>query len=168
MRSIKSRGGLTRGHGFKENVRHLWVNSINYTAAVHEAMTALSGIQFGTSEQHLEMGATRRSRDYDDCNTFLSWFESHNPFNMDTNDLHSLLTGVVSVKGIENVNCEDAEAISARIHKMLDNANLAEAKIKKKDQLSSLDSQTKMVKVSEKNSVCMNPTLLFTRLAAIA
>ena len=87
---------------------------------------------------------------------------------MDTNDLHSLLTGVVSVKGIDNVNCEDAEAIGARIHKMLDNVNLAEAKIKKKDQLSSLDSLTKMVKVSEKNSVCVNPTVLFTRLAAIA
>ena len=168
MRSIKSRGVLTRGRGFKENVRHLWVNSINYTAALHEAVTALSDIRFGTSEQHLEMGATRPSRYYDDCNTFLSCFESRNPFNMDTNDLHSLSTGVVSVKGIDNVNCEDAEAIGARIHKMLDNVNLAEAKIKKKDQLSSLDSLTKMVKVSEKKSVCVNPTVLFTRLAAIA
>ena len=95
------------------------------------------------------MGATRRLRDYHDCNTFLSWFQSQNPFNMDTNDLHSLSTGVVSVKGIDNVNCEDTEAIGARIHKMLDNVNLAEAKINKKDQLSSLDSLTKMLKVSE-------------------
>ena len=34
MRSLKSRGGLTRGRGFEENVRHLWVSSIIYTAAV--------------------------------------------------------------------------------------------------------------------------------------
>ena len=53
MRSLKIRGGLTRGHGFEENVRHLWVSSINYTAAVHEAVTSLSGIKVETSEQHL-------------------------------------------------------------------------------------------------------------------
>ena len=168
MRSIKSTGGLTRGRGFQENVRHLWVNSISYTAAVHEAMTSLSGVQVGTSEQHLEMGTTRRLQDYDDCITFLTWFESRNPFNMESNDLHSLSTGVVSVKGVDKVNCEDAEAIGALIHGMLDNVNLTKAKIKKKDQLSSLDSLTKMVRVGEQSSVCVNPTVLFTRLTAIA
>ena len=42
MRSIKSRGGLTRGRGMSENVRHLWVLSLNTVTSVHQAMTQLS------------------------------------------------------------------------------------------------------------------------------
>ena len=60
MQSLKRRGGITRGRGFEENVLHLWVSSINYTAAFHEAMTSVSGIKVGTSEQHLGMGFKRR------------------------------------------------------------------------------------------------------------
>ena len=43
MRSRKCTGGLTRGRGFEENVRNLWVMSISYSAAVHESMIKLSG-----------------------------------------------------------------------------------------------------------------------------
>ena len=39
MRSLKSRGGLTRGRGFTDSVRNVWVLSANYTAAVHESMS---------------------------------------------------------------------------------------------------------------------------------
>ena len=66
------------------------------------------------------------------------------------------------------MNCEEAEAIGAQIHKTLDNVNLTDAKIKEKDQLCSLDILTKSVQVSEKSQVYVSPTVLFTRLAAIA
>ena len=66
------------------------------------------------------------------------------------------------------MNCEEAEAIGAQIHKTLDNVNLTDAKIKKKDQLCSLYILTKSVQVSEKSQVYVSPTVLFTRLAAIA
>ena len=66
------------------------------------------------------------------------------------------------------MNCEEVEAIGAQIHKTLDNVNLTDAKIKKKDQLCSLDILTKSVQVSEKSQVYVSPTVLFTRLAAIA
>ena len=39
MRSIKSRGGLTRGCGMNESVRHLWMLSLNHVASIHQAMT---------------------------------------------------------------------------------------------------------------------------------
>ena len=41
MRSIKSRGGLTRGRGVTESVRTMWVNTAHRCSHVHEAMTEL-------------------------------------------------------------------------------------------------------------------------------
>lgn len=63
MRSVKSRGGLTRGRGMTESVRHKWVLSLNYSAAIHDAMTELSGVKTKTSEQHVDMGTSRCKRD---------------------------------------------------------------------------------------------------------
>jgi hypothetical protein len=168
MRSLKSRGGLTRGRGFEENVRHLWVSSINYTAAVHEAMTSLSGVKVGTSEQHLEMGFNRRLSDFEDSRKFFEWFETRNPFTYEDTNLHSLSTGVVSVIGKDMVNCENAEAIGQSIQQSLDNVNFTDAKIRRKDQLRSLESLTQSIKIDDKNSIFLNSTRLFTRLAAIA
>ena len=34
MRSIKSRGGLTRGRGFNESIRHQWVHTTHYCAVI--------------------------------------------------------------------------------------------------------------------------------------
>ena len=66
MCSLKSKGGLTRGRGFTENVRNLWVWSISHSAAVHEAMTSLSGIKMTSSEQHVEMTTKRMLIDTND------------------------------------------------------------------------------------------------------
>ena len=43
MRSLESRGGLTRGRGMTESVRKLWVYSMHACAAIHDAMTSLTG-----------------------------------------------------------------------------------------------------------------------------
>ena len=42
MRSLKSRGGLTRGRGITESVRLLWLGSMHRCAGVHDAMTTLT------------------------------------------------------------------------------------------------------------------------------
>ena len=39
MRSLKSRGGLTRGRGMTESVTNQWVHSSHQSAAIHNAMT---------------------------------------------------------------------------------------------------------------------------------
>ncbi|KAG1665078.1 hypothetical protein GQR58_019552 [Nymphon striatum] len=131
-------------------------------------MSSLSGVKASSSEQHAEMEFKRRSRDYQDCEKFFSWFESRNPFHFEDADLHSLSTGSVSVCGTDNVNCENAESIGECIQKSIDEVNFTEAKIKKKDQLCNLNMMTSSIKIGRKNPICVNPTLLFTRLAAIA
>ena len=52
MRSLKSRGGLTRGRGMTEIVRQQWVYSMHTCAAIHDAMTSLTGKHHTTSHQH--------------------------------------------------------------------------------------------------------------------
>ena len=52
MRSLKSRGGLTRGRGMTEIVRQQWVYSMHACAAIHDAMTSLTGKHHTTSHQH--------------------------------------------------------------------------------------------------------------------
>ena len=44
MRTIKSRGGLTRGRDVTESVRVMWVNSMHRCASVHNAMSNLTGM----------------------------------------------------------------------------------------------------------------------------
>ena len=131
-------------------------------------MTSLSGIKVGTSEQHLGMGFKRRLSDFEDSRKFFEWFETRNPFTYEDTNLHSLSTGAVSVIGKDMVNCENAEAVGLSIQQSLDNVNFTDATIKRKDQLRSLESLTKSIKIDDKNSIFLNSTRLFTRLAAIA
>ena len=45
MRSLKSCGGLTRGRRFPESVWRNWVCTMHQCAAIHNSMTALTGLQ---------------------------------------------------------------------------------------------------------------------------
>ena len=63
MRSIKSRGGLTRGKGMTNTFRLTWIHSMHACADVHNCMTELTNLQHKTSEQHTELGKNRIKRD---------------------------------------------------------------------------------------------------------
>ena len=168
MRSIKSNGGLTRGRGFNEDARHLWVKSIRYTSSIHEAMTTLSNVKVTSSEQHVDFGKKRRTKDFSDCEKFYSWFECRNPFTIQESDLYSLSTGLVSIIGKDEVNAEDSESIGQSIQQLLDNMPFTEAKFKRKMQLKPLDSLTKVIKIPGEKALHFDPTTLFIKLAAVA
>jgi hypothetical protein len=59
MRSLKSRGGLTRGKGFTSSVRSLWIQSMHSCSTIHNGMTELTKHQHITSHQHEELGKSR-------------------------------------------------------------------------------------------------------------
>ena len=63
MRSLKSRGGITRGRGITEPVRNLCIGSMHRCAGIHDAMGNLTGQLHCTSEQHTELGKSRIRRD---------------------------------------------------------------------------------------------------------
>ena len=58
MRSLKTRGGLTRRRGMTENVILTWVHTMHTCAQAHNAMTQLTGNHHKTSNQHAELGAS--------------------------------------------------------------------------------------------------------------
>ena len=66
IRSLKIRGGLTRGIGMSKTQCLLWVLAIPACANIHEAMQNLTVVTFGTSEQHKEILRAWQARDVSD------------------------------------------------------------------------------------------------------
>ena len=65
MRSLKSQGGITRGSGFEESVRVVWVLTMHHCASVHLVMSSLTGLQ-AVNQQHVDIGISRATRDCGD------------------------------------------------------------------------------------------------------
>ena len=77
MRSIKSRGGLTRGRGVTESVRTLCINSTHHVSGIHKAMTDLTRSKHKTSVQHAEMSGSRVRKDNQTLQQSKSWFDTN-------------------------------------------------------------------------------------------
>ena len=164
MRAIKTSGGLTRGRGMTESSRHQWVSTAHNFAGIHDLMTTFTKVKNSSSEQHVDMSDARISRDNADFKKLYDWLAERNPFSKSEKRLKSLSTGIT---GDSELSCHKAEQIGASIQEKLDNIALSEAKIKRKDSIVGFNDKINSVKVGDK-SMAINPTLLFTRLAALA
>ncbi|XP_065911780.1 uncharacterized protein [Dysidea avara] len=165
MRSIKSRGGLTRGRGVTESVHLQWIYSMHKCAGIHDAMTTATNLKHRTSEQHIEFGTSRSKRDYEDLRKIQSWFNQYEPFDPNQPKLCSLSSGLTASDD-DGVNCDQTEQVGAKIHKKLDNMSIIDASIKRSDQVRSLDHLQPGIQV-DKKKVTINPMLLFSRLIAV-
>ena len=110
------------------------------------------------------MGVTRRKRDNDDLRKIYAWFNKHNPFDS-KNSLRILSSGLTATEN-DNINCGDAESVGKNIHAGLGNACVENAKIRRKDQVKTLEYLRPGVKIDSTN-VHIDPLVLFTRLTAI-
>ena len=119
MRSVKSRGVLTRGCGMNETVRHMWVLTLNYSASMHDAMVNLTGIVTKSSEQHTNLRASRRKQVKEHGLKFTACLQERNPFGFEDENRHSLSTGIISMTSKDSVNCEDAEELGLRNSKRI-------------------------------------------------
>ena len=88
-----------------ESVQFLRIASMHHCASVHNAMSEITLAKHTTSEQHVEMGITRRHRDYN-LNKVTSWFTKHNPF-AGVSKLSCLHSGMTS--NDDGINCDKAE-----------------------------------------------------------
>ena len=100
---------------------------MHHCADVHIGICNLTGLQHRSSEQHVEIGVTRRKRDNDDLRKIYAWFNKHNPFTSN-NSLRSLSSGLTAIEN-DNMNCDDAESVGKNIHGGLDDACVENAKI---------------------------------------
>ena len=161
MASLKSRGGLTHGKGLTKSVRDQWVYTMHQRATVHEAMTRLTGTRRMTSAQHVELGQTRRKRDLDDLERILRWLHDHNPFDTEAPEgLRSISAGFLAKP---EVNCDNAEEVGHRIQATLDGLAYQDAKLKRRDQVKTLETSLPGVKIGGEKTIHIDPSTLFLR-----
>ena len=139
MKSIKSRGGLTRSRGMTDSVRHQWVYTNHACAAIHDAMTKITSLSLLSSEQHVEVGKTRKEHDYNDLLTLYDWLSTHSPLDAADDRLRSISSGISARQQLFD-QCDNTERIGEAIQKGLDGTFLHTAKIKSKSNIQPIDS----------------------------
>ncbi|KAL8591470.1 hypothetical protein ACOMHN_026660 [Nucella lapillus] len=162
MRSLKTSGGLTRGTGFGERQRLVWLLSMPACAEINSAMQTLSGIIFTTSEQHKETGTTRQARDHKDTQTLVSYLTDRSPFLSDPS-LRSIASGRVAD---DTANVDNAKNIGKKMLNGMTEKNVLEVVIRKKDVAVTLATNL-AVRVNDE-PIIIDPLLLFQRLLKIA
>ena len=135
---------------------------------VHDAMLQLTGAAAKSSEQHEEIGKSRTKQDYQDCLKFLNWLAIRNAFLIPDENLHSLSSGMVSIQGKDDVNCERAEDIGKKIQAALDNTAYNNASIKRKDQIKTLKFLQHDKTVSKTGGAAFHSHATFNRMITVA
>lgn len=161
MRSLKSAGGLTRGTGFGEIQRTVWLHSMPSCAAINEAMQLFTHKALETSEQHKELGISRQKRDIEDTNIIYNYLSDRNVFAKSA-VLRNIVDGVVSYP---NCNPYDAKNIGLAILKKMEGNNSSAFVFKKKDQVVVMNTKN-TVQIDNEN-VQIDPEVLFQRLLSI-
>lgn len=161
MRSLKSTGGLTRGTGFEEVQRAVWLKSMPHCAAINDAMQHFNGKSFETSEQHKEIGISRQKRDAEDTKTLYDYLSERNVFG-EISGLRNIVDGTVSSS---NCNPFDAKNVGTKIIEKLAGSDSSTFVFKKKDQVVVMNSKNS-VQIDDDN-VQIDPEVLFRRLLFI-
>ena len=65
-------------------------------AEINEALTNITNLVHGTSEQHIELGNARRQRDFTDVTKVINWLTAHNSFDVNLQSLRSLSSSLTA------------------------------------------------------------------------
>ena len=120
MRTLKSRGGLTRRRGFTESVRILWIYNTRRCPGIYQSISDFTELQLAFSEQHVEMRVSRIKRDFEDINKMITLLQNHNPFDDTDPSLRSLSSGQASNEK-DGINCDIAEDVRIIMQKKINN-----------------------------------------------
>lgn len=135
MRSVKTTGGLTRGRGFTEAQRLVWLLSMPACAEVNHAMQKFTETSYETSEQHKDTRKSRLERDDADTVIVLSVLKDNNPFASDPS-LRNIINGVVADK---TVNADDAKSVGQKILDKMTGVQVSEFSFTLKDEVITLE-----------------------------
>jgi hypothetical protein len=165
MKAVKGRGGLTRGRGFNDSVRTMWISTAHHLGNVHLAMSSVVGMTDGTDE-HMDVGMSRVSRDSSDLQKIIEWLDCNDPFVLKDGKLRSIATGLTAGDDV-NITCDMAEDVGAAIHKEIDGQLFVDIKLKKSDRVRSLAVLHKAGHAVKKD-VIADACALFGRLIILA
>lgn len=163
MRVLKSSGGLTRGRGLNDCSLAKFVLAQPQCWNVCTALEKIVGTFSGTSEQHVELRASRKGKDHADLLKILKWFEVHPPFDRSDNLLVSLSTGVVAD---DTVNCDSAMEVGLEGVREIVGNNFHDVTIKRKNKVVPLSAMSGTIKIRGEE-VLVNPQQLFMRISCI-
>ncbi len=104
MTSIKSSASLTRGRGFSETTRLLFLLSRPVCAEVSQSIFDIAGFPTNTEDGHRDLKPSRILRDMDDARKLLTVLVEREPFHTSSDKLVSLSTGLVAN---EDVNVDE-------------------------------------------------------------
>ena len=106
MRSLKTNGGLTRGKGFAESQRAIWVLAMPVMAEINSSMQESTNVDYYTNEQHKECTHSRLKRNNHDVVKLLSFLEKRNPFSSGK-ELRNIVNGITALRNVNVENCRD-------------------------------------------------------------
>ena len=112
-RSLKSTGGLTRGTGFKDMQRNVYLYSRAPCAKISAAIEEFTGKKNTTRNKHNEMNNSCKTRDTNDYLKLICFFQDHNTFATENKDLQNIVPGVVAK---ESVNVKNTAAVGNNIY----------------------------------------------------
>ena len=138
MRALKGTGGLTRGAGFNETQRAIWLLSMPVTSAYNLKMQELTNTLFETSEQHKGSSSTRVARDQDDTKKVLSFLRQISLFESATG-LKNIATGVVADN---DVNVDNLISIGKRKVCEMEVKDVYKCVLKRRDKVKTMSSKT--------------------------
>lgn len=107
MKSMKTSGGLTRGRGFSESTLATWIMGMVSLHNVCDSVEKFCGVNFETSEQHVQLRSSRIKRDNKDTQVLKDWFDQHSPF-PELKDLMCIDSGIIAD---EHIDCHKAEEL---------------------------------------------------------
>ena len=120
----------------------------------------LTSVSYTTSDQHKEVGCSRKERDLKDSREIIKFLKDRSPFE-NTESLYNIVTGVTAGP---KVNVDRAEIISTDIVASMVDQNVFEFSFQRKNQATNM--QTTGVVIGEE-TVNIDPQVLFQRLIAI-
>ena len=95
-------------------------------------MTNLTLAKYKTSDQHIEIGTSRRNINTEALKRLVDWFDNNNPFDPSYSSLRSFISGITA-SSENNIGCDTAEIVGKSIQKKLVNFNIETFKIKRTD-----------------------------------
>lgn len=161
MKNMKSRGGITRGRGFSDNVLAKWTLAMIVMQNICDEIENFCDIHYETSEQHVDMRSSRIDRDRRDSIKLREWLSQHPPFS-DTDTIRSLSSGIV---GGTDVNCHLAQEVGMEmVTKMVTYGNFKNVTFKRKHKVVTLASVVNSFKAGTLKVTAIDPFTLFQRL----
>ena len=99
-------------------------------------------------------------KDKEDSLKLQEWLEVYNPLDRKDASLRNVYTGVTA-RITNKINCDDVEKVGKGIHQTLDNKAFIQSSLKRKAQITTLESLNVGVNI-EKEKVYVDPSILFS------